>query len=311
MRNALLMVVLVLMTVTAAFSTEVKQGTVKEIPIPQAEGSRTADEKAVRASAEAFLEAFNKGDSKQIASLLTDDCRYSDETGREFQGREVIEKEYAAFFAAHPGVKMESTISSLKTMGGNAAIEEGTSVLKSPKGEPLSRGTYTAILVKHGEKWLTSGIREYASPSVSARPAFNDLEWLIGDWTASQDAKNVNLTVKWVADKKFIEVSYAAGDKDAVVRSGVQILGRDPLSGDLVSWSFDSGGGHGRGDWKLLKHGWVVKSQGVMADGAPVASTDIVSKIDKDSFSWQSIKRSVAGRALTDSQRVVLKRKSQ
>ena len=52
-----------------------------------------------------FTLAFNKGDAKAIAALWTGDCEYTDETGRSIQGRDAIEKEYAAFFAEHPECK--------------------------------------------------------------------------------------------------------------------------------------------------------------------------------------------------------------
>jgi uncharacterized protein (TIGR02246 family) len=270
---------------------------------------QTADEKGVRESSLAFVEAFNKGDAKAMGSLWTADCEYVDETGRVFQGRDAIEKEYAAFFAAHPGLKVETTTSSLKMVGGSAAIEEGVSVVKGPDGVSLSRGLYTAMLVKEGDKWLMASVREHASPSLSVRPIFDDLDWLTGQWGAEQDGKPVNLTVKWVADKRFLEVTYTVGDKVQGERSGIQIIGREPSSGEITSWSFDSTGGHGRGQWLLLKKGWIIHSLGVMPDGAPTTSTDIVSKIDEEHLRWQSVNRHVAGKSLSDSQPVVLTRK--
>ncbi len=81
-----------------------------------------------RASAEEFVAAFNKGDAKQIGAFWTPDCEYVDETGRIFKGRDAIEKEYAAFFAANPGLKMENSISSIKVIGGHSAIEDGAAI---------------------------------------------------------------------------------------------------------------------------------------------------------------------------------------
>lgn len=311
MRNKILAILLIAIIGPAAgFAAEGKRGAGKTGPAAQSQGARAADEKAVRASAEDFVEAFNKGDAKQVSALWTTDCEYVDETGRIIRGRAAMEKEYAAFFAANPGLKMENTVSSAKILGGKTAVEEGKSVIKKPDGKLLSRGTYTALLLKEGDKWLISSVREHASPSLSVRPTFADLEWLIGDWTAEKGSKNLDFNVKWVADKRFIELSYMVRDKGIVSRSGIQIIGRDPTSGDVTSWSFDSSGGYGRGLWRLLKKGWITESRGVMPDGAPTSSTDIVSKIDGDRFSWQSVNRRVAGRTLADSELLVLKRKA-
>ncbi|MBI4962410.1 MAG: nuclear transport factor 2 family protein [Desulfomonile tiedjei] len=311
MRNTILVILLIaMMGLVEGFAAEDKQGAGKVLPADQTQSAQTVDEKAVRASAEAFVDAFNKGDAKRISALWTTDCEYVNEAGRVIQGREAMEKEYTTFFSANPGLKMENTVSSAKILGGKAAVEEGTSVLKNADGGLISKGHYKALLLKEGDRWLISSVREYASPLLSVRPDFADLDWLIGDWTAEKGTKNLDFTFRWVADKRFIELSYVARDKDVVARSGIQIIGRDPASGEVASWSFDSSGGYGRGMWKLLKNGWIVESQGVMPDGSSTTSTDIVSKMDGERFTWQSVNRRVAGRGLTDSEVLVLKRKS-
>lgn len=311
MRNSMLMIVLVLViATTSSFAADEIQRPGKLSAGHTTENSQISEEKAVRSTVEAFTSAFNKGDAKAIAALWTDDCEYVDETGRIFRGRDTIEKEYAAFFTAHPGLKVETSISSIKIIGAHAAIEDGTAVVKSADGAPVSRAAYTAVHLKEGNKWLMASVREYASPSLSARPNFGDLEWLIGDWTSAKDSKTVDFSFKWVADKKFIELSYTVRDQGSVARSGIQIIGRDPASGDVMSWSFDSTGGYGQGKWTLLKKGLVIESRGMLLDGAATASTSIVSRIDGDSVTWQSVNRRVAGQSLGDAEPVVLKRKT-
>jgi uncharacterized protein (TIGR02246 family) len=306
----LTILVIMLIWPAACFSAEGTQGGAKAAPAVPAGSAQSSEEKAVMASAEAFTAAFNKADAKAIAALWTKDGEYVDETGRVLRGREAIEKEYAAFLAANPGLKMESTVSSVKIVRGNAAFERGTTVLKKPNGALVSKGRYTAVLLREGDKWLMAGVREHAAPSLSTRPGFEDLEWLIGDWTGTKDGKTVDFAFKWIADKKFIELSYSARDKDAAIRSGIQIFGRDPSSGRVISWSFDSNGGYGQGEWTLLKKGWIVESHGILPDGALAVSTDIVFRMDEDSFSWRSVNRRVAEHVLPDAEPIVLKRKS-
>ena len=118
------------------------------------------------ASAEEFVTAFNKGDAKKIGALWTTDCEYVDETGVIFRGRDAIEKEYARFFAANPGLKMETAISSVKIISGHAAIEDGQTTVKNMKGAIVSRAFYTTIHLKEGDKWLMASVRERAIPSV-------------------------------------------------------------------------------------------------------------------------------------------------
>ncbi len=310
MRNTILLIGLILCIFpVAGFGAEGEQGTDKKAVSAQIQTPQAADEKAIRASAEEFVTAFNKGDAKRIGALWTTDCEYVDETGRIFRGRDTIEKEYAAFFAANPGLKMETSISSVRIIG-HSAIEDGTAIVKNANGVIMSQASYTVIHLKEGDKWLMASVRERATPSLSKHSNFEDLEWLIGDWSAAKDSRTLKLSFKWIADKKFIELSYIVRDKDGLARSGIQIIGRDPSSGHVISWSFDSTGGYGQGQWRLLKKGLIIESRGMMPDGALTTSSDLVSKIDGDSLSWQSVNRSVAGQSLNDMEPVVLKRKS-
>jgi uncharacterized protein (TIGR02246 family) len=311
MRQAILLILLMVCIGPAAgFAAEGRKAADKALPAAQAQNPQSADEKAVRASAAEFVVAFNKGDAKRIASLWTTDCEYVDETGRIVRGRDAIEKEYAAFFAAKPGLKIEPSISSVKIIGGNSAIEDGTAIVKAADGGLVSRGSYSATHLKQDDKWLMASVRERATPSLSARPTFADLEWLIGEWSATKDSRTLDLSFKWIADKKFMELSYNTGEKGSAGRSGIQIIGPDPASGGVISWTFDSTGGRGRGQWRLMKKGLIIESRGMLPDGALTTSNDIVSKINEDNFSWQSVNRRVAGQSVNDGEPVILKRKS-
>lgn len=311
MHNSTLVILFTVMTtIVTTFAASSQTMAAKESPGGAAEKQQAVEEKAVRATAEAFVTAFDKGDAKALAAMWTSDCEYVDENGRIYRGRDSIEKEYSAFFAANPNLKMETTISSVKILGANAAIEDGTSIVKKADGSLVSRGSYTVVHLKEGGKWLMASVREYAATSMQIRPDFGDLEWLIGDWIAAKDAKELEFSVRWIADKRFMELTYTAKDKGSVIRSGIQIIGRDPASGEVVSWSFDSNGGYGRGRLKLLKKGLIIESRGTLPDGASAFSTEIVSRIDGDSSRWQSVNRSVAGHRLNDTEPVVLKRKT-
>src|SRR5262245_41069489 len=57
---------------------------------------------AVRKLAEKFMEAFNRGDARALASFWTDDGEYIDPDGDTIRGRAAIEKDYVAFFKQNP-----------------------------------------------------------------------------------------------------------------------------------------------------------------------------------------------------------------
>src|SRR4051794_2202725 len=91
---------LVARTADAATSPEAAAKT----PADKASGG--ADEKAIRASADAFVKAFNQADAKAIGAMWAADAHYTDEHGVSFHGRAAIENEYAAMFKAIKGATM-------------------------------------------------------------------------------------------------------------------------------------------------------------------------------------------------------------
>src|SRR4249920_1257282 len=71
-------------------------------------------EAAIQKTAEAFVEAFHKGDAKAVAAFWTPDGDYVDDTGRVLKGREAIEKSFAELFAANKGLKVRIDVANLK-----------------------------------------------------------------------------------------------------------------------------------------------------------------------------------------------------
>src|ERR1700712_1753880 len=84
-------------------------------------------EAAVTKTAEAFVEAFHKGDAKAVAAFWTTDGDYVDDTGRVFNGREAIEKSFAELFSANKGLKLRIDVANIKFPTPDLAIEDGTS----------------------------------------------------------------------------------------------------------------------------------------------------------------------------------------
>ena len=77
--------------------------------------------------------------------------------------------------------------------------------------------------------------------------------------------------------------------------AGMQLIGRNPRTGNLRSWVFESEGGFGEAEWSWDGKRWVQEATGVQADGDEVTATNILTPIDKNSFTWQSIDRTENG----------------
>ena len=92
------------------------------------------ESEAIQKQAEAFVEAFHKGDAKAVAAFWTADGDYTDLTGRQIKGREAIEKVFADLFAQAKGLKIRIDSDSLRFVTPEVAIEDGTSEVYPPEG---------------------------------------------------------------------------------------------------------------------------------------------------------------------------------
>jgi uncharacterized protein (TIGR02246 family) len=271
-------------------------------------GSDEAELAAVRATSGSFITAFNKGDAKAVAAHWTEDGDYTDESGAKFSGREAIEREYARFFAAHPGHKIKLTIDSLKLLGDSAAIEDGRASLDPPPAGAPATSKYTAIHVKADGKWLMSTVRDSRIETPSTYGNVADLEWLIGTWTAEEHGARTESVCRWVAGKSFVERSYTVTRADGTTASGVQLIGWNPQGGRVQSWNFSSDGGHAIGVWTPRDGGWSAEIRGTTGDGTPTTAVNLLTKLDDNAYVWQSVNRTAGGQPLADTGEVILKR---
>ncbi|MCH5376101.1 MAG: DUF4440 domain-containing protein, partial [Planctomycetes bacterium] len=147
-------------------------------------------------------------------------------------------------------------------------------------------------------------------PLASNSSRLTDFGWLIGDWESKQDNTTLNVTFRWIADKRFIERDYTAVQDGKETAKGVQIIGWDPRAGHIRSWSFDATGGFGSSLWTPTPEGWQAESAGVLADGTPTASRDVLIRVvgEDNVLGWRSFDRSVGDVALPDTPEIVLDR---
>ncbi|MCI0333435.1 MAG: SgcJ/EcaC family oxidoreductase [Planctomycetes bacterium] len=267
------------------------------------------EENAVRQTAKAFADAFNKGDAKAVAALWATDGDYS--IGSDMvKGRDAIQKLYEEFFKSHPGSKIEVKIESVRVFAPTVAIEQGTaSVSDSPNGPPTA-SAYSAVHVKQKDgKWLMASVSESEMPAL-LKQDLSELSWLIGEWAAQDDAAKVEVVYEWIANKNFIrgetKVHAKGGAKEMI--GGTQIIGRDALTGQVVSWFFNAAGGHGFGAWTKDANRWLVQSQGATADGIPSSAVNVLYQADDNVMSWQSVNRTLGGQPLPDTKEIVIER---
>lgn len=280
----------------------------KPIAKQPAAAPASPDVAGIRATAATFKKAFDAGDAQAVAAHWTTDGEYIDESGKRIQGRDAIAKEYAAFFAAHPGTHITTHINNVRLVNQETAIEDGTSIVDAPSGGPQTSSRYSAVHVKQGDKWLMCSVHDsYAGRSLN-NGQLEDFNWIIGKWTAENQGVKLEMNCRWIADNKFIEQRFESRRGEQLVSSGTQIIGWDPATEQVKSWTFTSDGGHAVGSWTPQAHGWIVEATGTLNDGTPTSAVNILSGLDDNGFAWRSVNRTAGAVRVLDTNEVILRR---
>jgi uncharacterized protein (TIGR02246 family) len=256
-----------------------------------------------------FVEAFNKGDAEALAKFWTEDADHVDSVGRVRKGRKAILEAYRKLFAANKGAKLTIIPLSRRQLTPDCVVSDGlTEVI--PASGPPSTGRYTAISVKKGGRWLLASVRETLATPPSNFEFLEDLEFLVGDWTDDNGkaGESAHVSYSWEHNQNFLVVHFTATLKDVPVSGGVQWIGWDAAAKRIRAWTFHSSGGFSEGVWSKDGNKFKVKIHSTLRDGGKTSSTNIITKVDDDHFTWQSTERKVDGKEVPDTKVIKFKR---
>lgn len=273
------------------------------------------DEATIRANAEKYVEAYNRRDSKTMASMWSPDAVYTDATtGEGVVGRDAIAKQIDHVFAGSEDAKLKISCDSVEFVSPNVAVEKGTAEVSYSKS-PTEKSEYTAVSVKRDGKWLLDRVTDIeiddkpAEPPPSNYEHLKELEWMIGDWIDQDENIVIETDCDWTKNRNYITRSFAMMVNDQIDKSGMQIVGWDPVNKKIHSWVFDSDGAYSEGDWTRKGDKWIVDQKGTIPDGGKTTATNIFKKVDDNSFTWQSINRTVDGEVQPNIEEVLITRK--
>ena len=275
------------------------------------QAGQAEEEAAIRKNAEAYVAAYNQHDAKALAALWSPEAVYMDpSTGESVVGRDEIEKVFTEVFGNLGEAKLEVEVKSVEFVSPNVAIETGTARIIEPKGEP-EETQYTAVNVKRDGQWFVDRISEEEppAPTPSNYERLKDLEWMIGSWIDEDEGATIQTDCEWAKNRNFITRSFAVVVGDHVDMAGMQIIGWDPVAEQIRSWVFDSDGGFGEGKWTRKDDRWLIQQTGILPDGSKTSAVNIITYIDDNSCTWQSINRVVDGDVLPNVDEVMIVRK--
>ena len=288
--------------------------------------ARSADETAVRALIEGFVQAYRTRDADAVAALFTADARIFDESGKVTEGRKAIRDRFAAAFASAPRLGLRLEPATIRFLTPDVAVEDGVAIpllpartegepaATAPVPEPPAPSHYTATHVRLGGKWQTAEVRDKPAPTVEGRDegdrALDELAWLVGDWIDEDDQGAVFTSTRWSDDHKYLLREFKVNIPGRRSTSGTQRIGWDPVRQKVRSWAFDSDGGFTEGSWTRVAPGhWVIKTDGFLRDGRAVSATNKLIQASPDAFRWSSIDRVVGDEARTDVEEVLIVRR--
>jgi uncharacterized protein (TIGR02246 family) len=253
------------------------------------------------------------GNASSVSALWTENGTYIDEDGNVFRGRSALEKRFGSVFNESGKQQFELTPEKISFLSDNVAISEGT-VLKKEGTESKPQTRFTLVFQNQDGTWLISQATETPiTPleSTQSTEALKDLDWLIGSWKAERNGSSVRMTAEWAANKRFIHCTYEIQKPGEPLQKDIQIIGYDPTKDELVSWHFDSTGGFGYGSWYKRDNQWMIESTGVESDGRTSRAINIIQSLEPNTFSWQSVNRSVDGMAFADTNELKVQRVTQ
>lgn len=276
-------------------------------PAARSRPVRPEDEKAIRSVDDAFVRDYNRGDSKALASLFTEDAEAIEPDGGRYHGRDLIGRRFAETFAASPGVKIAIEVGSLRSLSPDVAQEDGQTVI-TPAKEARQVRPYSALFVRRDGRWLISSVREEADPLISPHDRLRELDWMIGDWVDEAPDSQVRVNCRWSEDGNFLIRSFTVKHQGRPVMTVSQRIGWDPLARRIRSWEFDSEGGFGEGTWSREGDRWVIKHSGVRPEGVAASSTNVMVKERSDLVRWSSSDRVLGEESLPGADAFVLVR---
>jgi uncharacterized protein (TIGR02246 family) len=274
------------------------------------ENSRFAkEEAAIRDSAKAFEEAYNKRDAEAVGALFLENAELVDEEGNVYRGREEITRGFAEVFEQNPQARMRIEIEEVRVMGPNVAIEDGLTYVKPDADSAELASAYTAIHVQRDGRWSIGSARDSAvDEPLTPHEQLEPLAWLVGDWIDESPDSVVETSCRWSDDENYLLQDFSIHVAGVRAMSGTQRIGWDPLRQQIRSWVFDSEGGFVEGFWTPTETGWVVASSGVTPDGETASGTRVLTQIDDESYTIDFTSRIIGNEPQPDISIVVVRK---
>ena len=245
-----------------------------------------------------YVAAFEKGDADALGALYAEDAQYTVDDGETVTGRNEIRARSEGLFEETETRELLIVPDSARFVTENVMVEKGVAVV-SLDGAAGEATRYSVTYVKKADGWLIADIQEASLPAPDpAAESLSTLSWMIGKWKVDSESIDAEMTAEWTLGGRFLSrtTRIRGGDEEEFV--SVEVIGYDPVRGQLRSWIFDNEGGFGQGMWRADEGKWLIQITATMPEGGQSSSEHVVTLLDEDTAEMETINRILDGEAL-------------
>ena len=197
-------------------------------------------------------------------------------------------------------------MASIQFVSPNVAVEHGTARFVQPDQEP-GVTEYSAVYVRRDGRWLLDRVTDEDTPVVlSHYEQLKELEWMVGSWVDQDEEATVVTECSWTRNNNFLTRAFTIRIRDRIDLAGMQIIGWDAATKQIRSWVFDSDGGFGQATWKKTGNRWNIHRSGVLPDGQKTSSVNVITYVDDNTCTIQSVSRMAGGELLPNIDEVTI-----
>ncbi|MEN6407405.1 MAG: SgcJ/EcaC family oxidoreductase [Thermoguttaceae bacterium] len=285
------------------------------LSLTQASAADTKAEGEIRQTIASLAETFNRGDAKALASNWAADGEFISPHGECLVGRDNIEAAFREYLADHSKSKLQLNVAAVRMLSDGVALVDLVGQMTPDRRGAESMPFSSVVMVRHDGRWLIGRIHEAADHRNAHHDHLKDLSWLVGVW--GEDIKQGDTVVsiqtdcQWIANGKYLIRKFAVEGKRGVVVGGTEVIGWDPRTHRVRSWTFNSDGGFGESVWTPADDNqWTVRYTATTDDGGDVSATHVMTVVDANTIEFQSKDRLVNGVRQPDMPQVTLKRRT-
>lgn len=254
------------------------------------------DEAAIQAFLRAYADAFNRQDLEAVSAMWTENGVHVDrETGERTEGRTAIRGDLAEVFQRADKPRLEGTVERVWFIKSDLASVEGTTTVTFGDAQPAV-AHFSAIIVKDGDIWsLGSAEEQPVEQSTTASEVLQDLDWLVGTWIDESATPPVISTVRWSSSGNFLLRSFFHQTDEDQEPLGSQVIGWDPRSRQIRSWTFNADGSFGDGVWTKAGSDWLIHATQTLLDGGAAAGTYVITPLDDNTLTLRLVGQEIDG----------------